>query len=35
MRSMAYSLTASGPFSAYRAAFPIILIGNQIADSVR
>ena len=30
MRSMAYSLTTCGPFSAYHAAFPITLIGNQI-----
>ena len=34
MRRMAYSFTACGPFSAYRAAFSIILIGNQNADSV-
>src|SRR5262245_22763110 len=35
MRSMAYSLTTCGPFSVYHAAFPITLIGNQIADLAR
>jgi len=32
MRRTAYSLTTCGPFSASRTAFPIILLGNHIAD---